>query len=553
MNHEYQCLYISIYNVIEFPGRLFKTVAKRGCFLAKRRIRFEKFYLLMNFQILNRLFLAAFFCGAGITEASAMPPVDENKIISIQATVKTENVQAPISITPAPIDGLESKYSIQSYPVSNDEANYIDQNLTSKDLELDKDSKAQVAMSEKNNPPKNSKVFDPRMSFALFAIDTTSINTFWGSTSAASYNRNFSQLYNQYTIVPTVSISFFASRQDEMKIMGILSNYGANFQSPGCGTPNGATSHFYCFPTQNSLNLFRAWYSFKFNDNFKVIGGPKLYSYDLLPVSTAGYSPKGAYYIGLRSLLFDIVDFASVPGTYPLTLGPGGGVTFSKNGWALGGGVIAGNPQTGQITGMLDNNSGTTSVAQLSYTGTRGGFQAAFTNTDYYGPRQGINTLYFQQGSQAAFNPFNWSNSMNVKTVGVGGYYYITPNKFSISGGMNYGFYTSTSNAGGINLGDTAVNNSWLITLQHERVFRDDITIGTSFGQPGMLKSNTSVGAMDDQSTTPWMILAFLNWQVAKELSLSPFIYWSATGNNNQGAQATSSFGAALMATLALY
>lgn len=411
---------------------------------------------------------------------------------------------------------------------------------------------ASTATAAAPSTEKKYPVFNPKIKFALFAIDTTSINTFFGSSAANALNQRYSNLYNQYTIVPTATISFFG--KDQLFVSGILTNY--QLDTPGCGTPSPGTAHFYCFPTQNTLQLFRAWYSFYINDNIKVMAGPRLYSYDLLPVSTAGYSQKGNSYLGLRSLLLDIVDYASVPGTYPLTLGPGAGITYAKDGWALGGGIIAGNPQSGGITGVVDNNNGSTAVVQLSYSGARGGFQAAWTNTAYPMPSN-LGGYFFQEGSNASFNPFNWSTPMNVNTASVGGYYFIIPQKFSISGGMNYGFYTAAADGYLVKNGDTAVSNTWLITLQYEKLFRDNIAIGTSFGQIGMIKSNTSGGAIDNTATPPWILMGFLNWQVAKYLSLSPYLYWSTSdtkvGSSGNPSAQTGTFGAALMATLAFY
>jgi hypothetical protein len=131
--------------------------------------------------------------------------------------------------------------------------------------------------------------FNPKIKFSLFAIDNTSINTFYGSSAAPTLNQQYSQLYNQYILVPGVSMSFFG--KDQLMVTGVLSNYQAN--TPGCGAPLWSTSHFYCFQTQNSFQLFRAWYSFPINDNIRVMAGPRMYTYDLLPVSTAMYSPKG--------------------------------------------------------------------------------------------------------------------------------------------------------------------------------------------------------------------------------------------------------------------
>jgi hypothetical protein len=401
--------------------------------------------------------------------------------------------------------------------------------------------------------------FNPKIRFSLFAIDNTSINTFYGSSAAPTLNQQYSQLYNQYILVPGVSMSFFG--KDQLMVTGVLSNYQAN--TPGCGAPLWSTSHFYCFQTQNSFQLFRAWYSFPINDNIRVMAGPRMYTYDLLPVSTAMYSPKGANMIGLKSLLFDFVDYASVPGTYPLTLGPGAGITFAKNGWALGGGFVAGNPSSNlSQVGMLDNNNGSTAVVQLSYTSARAGFQAAWTNTNY-----GLNPLgvfYFAEASGLAINPFAFLTPMTVNTAAIGGYYYIIPKKFSISGGMNYGFYTATASGSNpwygltVNNGDTAVSNAWLLTFQYEKLFTDSIAIGTSFGQTGMIKSNTSNVGIDNQATPPWMIIAFLNWQATKQLSITPYLYWATASNSLNYSTGgplptTSTFGGSLMLSLALY
>ena len=398
--------------------------------------------------------------------------------------------------------------------------------------------------------------FNPKINFSLFAVNNTSINTFYGSSAAPSLNQQYSQLYNQYILVPGVAVSFFG--KDQLMVTGVLSNYQAN--TPGCGAPLWSTAHFYCFATQNTFQLFRAWYSFPINDDIRVIAGPRLYSYDLLPVSTAMYSPKGANMIGLKSLLFDFIDYASVPGTYPLTLGPGGGITFRKNNWALGGGFIAGNPSSDlSQVGMIDNNNGSTAVIQLSYTSQRGGFQAAWTNTNY--GNNPLDKFNFGESTGLAINPFGFLTSMTVNSASVGGYYYIIPKKFSISGGMNYGFYTATQSAsipfyGTVNSGDNAVSNAWVLTFQYEKLFTDSIAIGTSFGQTGMIKSNTSSFGIDNQATPPWMVIAFLNWQATRQLSVTPYLYWATSSNsiNSTGAvPTTSTFGGSLMLSLALY
>ena len=503
----------------------------------------------MSFQAIVKLAVASILVVAGgdiNATASQMPnKKDTIEIEKKDSDVSVSSISRKISASPKVESELETDFydviSLNNNPSSLSPTN-INNNLV--DASVDNQPLAEAPSDSKKLP-----LFDPQIKFQLYAVDVTSYNNYWGSSESQSFNDKYSKVYNQFIIVPVASVSFLSSRKDELRIMGVLSNF--KFDSPGCGTPNLAIAYFYCFPTDQKPELYRAWYSYKINDNIKIMGGPRLYSYDLLPVSTASYSPKGTNYIGLKSLLYDINDYATVPGTYPLTLGPGGGISFSKNGWALGGGVIAGNQQSD--SNALANNVATTGVVQLSYTGRRAGFQAAYTNSSYYNGQ-----VYFQQGSLATLQPFNFATSMDVQTASIGGYYYIIPDRFSISGGTNFSFYEADSgnvNAGVVK-GDTARGRTWLVTLQYDRAFRDDITIGTSFGQQGMLTSNTSQGAIDDQSSNPYIVTAFLNWQISKNVSLAPHIYWSRSVSTTSGGQtspSTSSFGAALMATLALY
>jgi hypothetical protein len=126
---------------------------------------------------------------------------------------------------------------------------------------------------------------------------------------------------------------------------------------------------------------------------------------------------------------------------------------------------------------------------------------------------------------------------------------------------MNYGFYTASQSAsvpfyGTVNSGDNAVSNAWVLTFQYEKLFTDSIAVGTSFGQTGMIKSNTSSFGIDNQATPPWMVITFLNWQATRQLSVTPYLYWATSSNsiNSTGAvPTTSTFGGSLMLSLALY
>jgi hypothetical protein len=117
------------------------------------------------------------------------------------------------------------------------------------------------------------------------------------------------------------------------------------------------------------------------------------------------------------------------------------------------------------------------------------GFQLAWTSTYY--PLD--NSFVFQEGTPLSALPFNGSVAKVVNTFSGGGYWYITDD-LSISGGLKRMYYKADSGNAEIDLsaGETASSITGVVTLQWERAFTDELTLGMSYGVPGYITDNPS-------------------------------------------------------------
>ena len=134
---------------------------------------------------------------------------------------------------------------------------------------------------------------------------------------------------------------------------------------------------------------------------------------------------------------------------------------------------------------------------------------------------------------------------MTVNTAGLAGYWYLTEN-FSVSGGINRGFYESDLTTQYSSRGDEAQSLAWLTTLQLEEFINKDLTIGLSFGKPSSIQ--TSDAALGSDHADPWLAVANLTWQVNNNMTISPIIYWFKGMGGNEDKNG-SSIGASIATT----
>ena len=386
-----------------------------------------------------------------------------------------------------------------------------------------------------------SKRFSPtaKINFALF--NWYQANQFSGSSKSDKYNGEYGAFTNTYGLIPALNVSF--TGKDYLSIYGLVGSCGSN--NVASGNPLLATYAPQCaaqFSSDNSLVLWRMYYSTPvFVDEFKLTVGPRLYAFDFLPVSNAVFGAKAGSMIGLRALPLDMLQNAGVPGVYPMINGPGVGLSYNKDGWSAAAGFVSFNDTSDSTgKGIFDDLSLKESVVQLAVTKPEAGFQLAWTNTNY--PLD--NNFVFQEGTPLSALPFNGSVAKVVNSFSGGGYWYITED-LSISGGLKKMYYTADSGNAEIDLsaGETASSITGVLTLQWERAFMDELTLGLSYGVPSYVIDNPSEHGTDSQ---PNALLGFANWSVSNNIQISPWVYWmkGAGGENDPN---TSTFGAALM------
>ena len=372
-----------------------------------------------------------------------------------------------------------------------------------------------------------------KLNVALF--NWYAANSYAGSSKAKGFNRDFGGFSNAYGIIPTLTTSF--TGKDNLKIIGLTGNcFDA---SPAAAAPYLATYAPQCSAgvlndnsaESNELVLWRTYYSTPlFSDDLTLTISPQMYAYDFLPISNAVFGPKGGSLIGLQTLPLDLLQNAGVPGVYPYVLGAGAGLSYQKDGWSAAIGYVSdgGNSSMAEM-GMFGENSVKETIVQVALTKPEAGFQLAWSHTQY--PKGGF---VFQEGTPLTANPFSFSVPFTVNSFSGGGYFYLAP-EISISGGINKLYYTASDGNTDIEVssGDRGSAITGVVTLQWEKAFFEQLTLGASYGVPTYMVDNPSNGGTDDQ---PNMILGFANWTVSDNIRVSPSIYWvdGAGGRNDE-------------------
>ncbi|ABB34601.1 iron uptake porin [Synechococcus sp. CC9605] len=380
----------------------------------------------------------------------------------------------------------------------------------------------------------------------VFAVWNLNANSFSGSGKSDDYNEANGGTTYAYTILPMLKTSF--TGKDMFEVIFSASNFDLN--SPSCGNPYLGSASAYCLASENKLEIYRMFYKFPIGEDIEITVSPRMQTFDYITVGTAALSPKSGNLVGLRNLYNDMITFTNVPAAYPYIIGGGAAIKYKKNGWAADFGYLTSNSNSSDSTlGMGGGKTQGNMAAQLSYSSQRAGFQLGWTRTQY-GDSAAGSTFYYMQGTPLATNPFSENvfvspAPMTVQTGGLAGYWYITED-FSISGGVNLGFYESDLTTQYSKRGDEAMSKAWLATLQWERFPTEETTIGFAFGQPSSIQwSDATLG---EDHGDPWIAMANLTWQVNNYITVTPIIYWFQGMGGNQD-QNGSSLGASLMTT----
>jgi len=381
----------------------------------------------------------------------------------------------------------------------------------------------------------------------VFGVWNLNANSFSGSQKSDDYDAANGGTSFAYTLLPMLKTSF--TGKDMLEIIFQASNFDTT-TSPSCGVPYLGSASAYCLGNDNHLAIYRMFYKFPLAEDITVTVSPRMQTFDYITVGTPALSPKAGNWVGLKNLYTDIITFTNVPAAYPYVIGGGVGLEYEKNGWAANFGYITSDSNSSDSElGMGGGKTKGNMAAQLSYSSQTAGVQLGWTRTQYADTAPGA-TFYYMQGTPLATNPFTDNAFMSpapmtVQTAGLAGYWYITED-FSVSGGLNFGFYESDLSTQFSDRGDQALSKAWLATFQWERFLSEDTTLGFSFGQPSSIQWNDATFGSDHAD--PWLAVANLTWQVNNNVTVSPIIYWFQGMGGNQDQDGTS-LGASLMTT----
>jgi hypothetical protein len=253
---------------------------------------------------------------------------------------------------------------------------------------------------------------------------------------------------------------------------------------------------------KDSVYVNRLFYKFPVSNGFTATFGPKVSQTDVLPVWPSAYTDEK---------ILQIFQYAGAPGTYNQALGSGGGLSYQKNGWSLGGAYIAANGDNGNPAegGLGNGNSAASGTVQLGYTGKNWNLTGAYTYSNYNVALSG--TFY-----QLSMLP-NSLTKGQVNAFSLAGYWQPVKSGWvpSVSAGWGY-------NAIGYSTGGNSASQSWYTGLVWKDAFRASNSLGFAVGQPTFIMSQQNGTPNDGQ----YAFEAYYKVQVTDNISVTPSVFY---------------------------
>jgi hypothetical protein len=261
----------------------------------------------------------------------------------------------------------------------------------------------------------------------------------------------------------------------------------------------------------DSVEVNRLFYQFPLGKSFTATIGGKVRQDDMLAFWPSVYP---------SDTVLDIFTYGGAPGTYPLTLGSGGGIWWKSGGFSVSANYVAangnlGNPNDG---GIGTDGSAQSGTAQIAWNNDNFGIAAAYT---YLTPEGGQVGLYGGNGTPLANLGYALSDSVN--SVGISGYWQPS----------NSGWLPSISTGWGLNAHssdnfdeiDGAQTQSWYVGLQWSDVFIKGNDFGMAVGQPTFFTKSGDddiLEANDGNYAWEW----WYKFQVTDNISVTPAIFY---------------------------
>ncbi len=262
----------------------------------------------------------------------------------------------------------------------------------------------------------------------------------------------------------------------------------------------------------DSIAVNRLWYQFPVGSNFTATVGARVRQDDMLAVWPSAYP---------ADTVLDFFTYAGAPATYNLSLGSGGGLWWSNDGFSISANYVSSNGNIGDPNngGIATDGAASNGTVQVAYAPDNWGIAAAYN----YASQNG-GTLYAGNGTPLAVIATSEGNN---SSVGVSAWWTPEESGWIPSISTGYGFNSITNDDSDVFR--SVDTQSWYVGLQWADAFLKGNTLGMAVGQPTFV---TGVDYRDDDDDSNFVADGNYAWewwymfQVTDNISVTPAIYY---------------------------
>ncbi|MEY4359892.1 MAG: hypothetical protein RLZZ631_1378 [Cyanobacteriota bacterium] len=247
------------------------------------------------------------------------------------------------------------------------------------------------------------------------------------------------------------------------------------------------------------------FYQFPLGD-FSVTLGARVGQEDMLAIWPSVYPVD---------TVLDVLTLGGAPAAYNKNLGPGAGIWWQKNGWAISANYVAahgdgGRPDQG---GIATEGAGGTGTVQIGYTAEQWGIAAIYSSI------QNANDLIVY-ATNFALNSFAVPG--DTSAAGLSAYWQPIQSGWMPSISAGWGINSSRYDTGN-NHGLVSTSQSWSVGLQWEDVFLKGNALGMAVGQPTFATSLKG-GDTPNDGNTVWE--CWYKLQVTDHIAVTPALFY---------------------------
>jgi hypothetical protein len=250
----------------------------------------------------------------------------------------------------------------------------------------------------------------------------------------------------------------------------------------------------------------RLFYQFPLGDFTFSLGG-RIGQEDMLAVWPSVYPAE---------TVLDLLTLGGAPAAYNKNLGPGAGVWWQKDGFAISANYVAANSNVGNPSegGIASAGSGGTGTVQLGYSNDRWGLAAIYSRI-----QNGNDLIVYATN----FSLSSFSNPGSTNAFGLSGYWQPAKAGWLPSISAGWGLNSSTYDSGVDDSGLVSTSQSWSVGLQWQDVFAPGNALGMAVGQPTFA---TSLEGGDTPNDGNFVWEWWYKFQLTDHISVTPALFY---------------------------